>query len=276
MKRSCVIGWPIKHSRSPLIHGYWLKSLGIEGSYTKEEVNPKDLSQFLHSLSQRGFMGCNVTVPHKESALEIVHFKDEASRQIGAVNTIWIEHNKLCATNTDAYGFMTYLNKKAPKWRNKDAPIGILGAGGAARAIVYAFLKEGVECIQIFNRSFSRSEELVSHFGSRVKACFWENRKKDAGQCGVLVNATSLGMEGCGDLEIDFNLFRSDAVVSDIVYVPLETDFLKKAKEHNLATVDGLGMLLHQAVPGFEKWFGQRPEVTEDLYQLIVDDIKKQ
>lgn len=276
MKRSCVIGWPIKHSRSPLIHGYWLRSLEIEGAYTKEEVAPDELEHFLNSLQKNGYSGCNVTVPHKERALQIVHLKDEAASHIGAVNTIWIEQNKLCATNTDAYGFLTYLDKKAPTWRNKDAPVGILGAGGAARAIVYAFLKTGVENIRIFNRSLSRSEELASYFGSSVKAFPWEKRNKDSLQCGVLVNATSLGMQGQGDLEINFSLFTSDLVVCDIVYVPLETLFLKSAKDHGLVTVDGLGMLLHQAVPGFEKWFGVRPQVNDELYNHIVDDIKKQ
>lgn len=275
MKRSCVVGWPVEHSRSPLIHNYWLKSLGIDGAYTKEEVHPKDLQQFLKSLQNRGYLGCNITIPHKEAALTLVDFKDKAATQIGAINTVWIEDNKLCATNTDATGFITYLDKQASRWRNQDAPIVILGAGGAAKAIVYAFLENGIDRIHIYNRTLSRGEELAAHFGSKVRIFPWSEREKGSSFCSVLVNTTSIGMKGQGDIGINFKNFSSNVIVCDIVYVPLETNFIKDAKQHGLCTVDGLGMLLHQAVPGFEKWFGFRPKVTDALFQIVTEDIKK-
>src|SRR5512139_2457998 len=157
MKRACVIGWPIAHSRSPIIHGYWLRTLGIEGAYTREPVKPEELAQFLESLGERGFAGCNVTVPHKEAALALADERDAAAVAIGAVNTLWLEDGRLCASNTDAYGYMTYLDAKAPQWAKRDAPVLVLGAGGAARAIVHGFLQAGVARVRIANRSRARS-----------------------------------------------------------------------------------------------------------------------
>ena len=274
MKRACVIGWPIAHSRSPIIHGYWLKTLGIEGAYTREPVTPDALAAFLSSLGERGFSGCNVTVPHKEAALALADERDAAARAIGAANTLWLENGRLMASNTDAYGFMTNLNVKAPKWARRDAPVLILGAGGAARAIVYGFLEAGVPEVRVANRSHGRSEDLAQHFGRRVSVCDWDERNEVAKSAGVIVNTTTLGMNGVGDLGMDFGGVGSDTVVSDIVYVPLATAFIAAAQRHGLTTVDGLGMLLHQAVPGFEKWFGVRPEVTDDLYDLVRADIE--
>lgn len=274
MKRACVIGWPIEHSRSPLIHGYWLRTLGIEGTYTRHPVAPEELAEFLAGLAARGFSGCNVTVPHKEAALRLAAEADAAARAIGAANTLWLENGTLCASNTDAYGFMTYLSRKAPQWKRRDAPVAILGAGGAARAIVHGFLEAGAPCVHIFNRSHARSEELAHHFGPRVKACAWEQRQECVGAASVLVNTTTLGMNAVGDPGIEFAQAHSLLVVCDIVYVPLETAFLAQARRCGLATVDGLGMLLHQAVPGFEKWFGVRPEVTGALYDLVRANIE--
>ncbi len=274
MKRACVIGWPIEHSRSPLIHGYWLRTLGIEGTYTREPVAPEDLAVFLESLSARGFAGCNVTVPHKEAALKLAAETDAAARAIGAANTLWLENGTLCASNTDAYGFMTYLGRKAPQWKKRDAPVVILGAGGAARAIVHGFLEAGVRRVRIFNRSRGRSEELAQHFGSSLEVGDWGEREAGIRDATVLVNTTTLGMKGAGDPGIDFSKVHTDLIVSDIVYVPLETAFLAAARRQGLATVDGLGMLLHQAVPGFERWFGVRPEVTDVLYDLVRADIE--
>lgn len=274
MKRACVIGWPIEHSRSPIIHNYWLKTLGIEGSYTREPVKPDDLKSFLQSLGDRGFAGCNVTVPHKEAALAIAAERDASAAAIGAANTLWLDGGRLCASNTDAYGYMTYLQKCAPQWAQRDAPVVVLGAGGAARAIIYGFLDAGVSRVILCNRSRDRGEDLARHFGSRVDVREWWSRNAAVADAGVIVNTTTLGMKGAGDPGIDFALARSDAVVSDIVYVPLETSFLVSARAHGLTTVDGLGMLLHQAVPGFEKWFGARPQVTDDLYNRVRADIE--
>ncbi len=275
MKRACVIGWPIEHSRSPIIHGYWLRTLGIEGAYTREPVKPEELAQFLASLGERGFAGCNVTVPHKEAALALAVDRDAAAVAIGAANTLWLDGGRLCAANTDAYGYMTYLGLTAPQWRDRDAPVLILGAGGAARAIAYGFLEAGVAQVILCNRSAARSEELVRHFGARTRSCDWGLRNEAARMAGVIVNTTTLGMKGAGDPGITFSGVHPQTVVSDIVYVPLETAFLAAARRHGLATVDGLGMLLHQAVPGFERWFGARPQVTQALYDLVRADIER-
>ncbi len=274
MKRACVIGWPIEHSRSPAIHGFWLKKYGIDGVYTKEAVTPDALADFLGSLAARGLQGCNVTVPHKEAALRLAVEREASAEAVGAANTLWLEGGKLCAANTDTYGFMTYLIACAPDWRRRDAPVAILGAGGAARAILFGLLEAGVEEVRLFNRTRARAEAVAGTFGPRVKVHDWSERSVASSQAAVLVNTTSAGLAGRGALDLDFRDFRSDCVVCDIVYVPLATALLEAARGRGLKTVDGLGMLLHQAVPGFEKWFGTRPVVTDELYRLIARDIE--
>ncbi len=274
MKRACVIGWPIEHSRSPLIHGHWLKKYAIDGSYTAEAVKPENVETFLGSLAERGLQGCNVTVPHKEAAFAAAQLKDPSALAVGAANTIWLENGKLACANSDTYGFMTHLRKSAPEWDVRDGAISILGAGGAARAIVYGFLQAGAADVRIFNRSMERSQALAAHFGPNVKAFMWPMRNEQSRQASVIVNTTTLGMKGEGNPDIDFSILKSDCVAADIVYVPLETAFLKSARAHGLTAVDGLGMLLHQAVPGFEKWFGVRPEVTDELRNILVAGIE--
>ncbi len=273
MKRACVIGWPVEHSRSPLIHNHWLKTYGIEGAYTKEAVRPEDVTTFLKSLAAHGFVGCNVTLPHKEAAFAAADETDACARAVGVANTLWLDGDKLCATNTDTYGYMTHLGFAAPGWDKRSAPVSVLGAGGAARAIVYGFLDAGVEEIRVFNRTRARAEALAEQFGPRVKVYDWERRTSDSRDAAVLLNTTSIGLNGVGSLGIDLAGFNPDCVVSDIVYVPLETELLAQARARGLRTVDGLGMLLHQAVPGFEKWFGVRPEVTDALRDILVADI---
>ena len=274
MKQACVIGWPIEHSRSPLIHGYWLKTYGIEGRYTKIAVMPENFAEFLATLADRGLAGCNVTVPHKEAAFAASAHRDASALAVGAANTLWLDGGALHCANTDTYGYMSHLANQAPGWDQRDAPVAILGAGGAARAIVYGFLQAGAGQISIFNRSRERAEALTTLFGPRVKAFDWDQREALSRDASVLVNTTSLGLKGQGDIGIDFAGFHPACVVCDIVYVPLETAFLASARRHGLATVDGLGMLLHQAVPGFEKWFGVRPEVSPELTALIRADIE--
>ena len=269
MTKACVIGWPIEHSRSPVIHNYWLKSNNIQGSYVKEAVPPEELESFLQSLGDKGYAGCNVTVPHKGAAFQIASDKDEAAVAVGAANTLWLEGNVLHASNTDTYGFMTYLGLQAPEWNKRDAPVSILGAGGAARAIVHGFLDAGVSQVNVFNRSIPRAQALAAHFGEHVIAHDWDGRNDKSVDAGVLVNTTSVGMNNECDLGIDVKRLHPDCCVADIVYVPLQTALLRDAQAVGLATVDGLGMLLHQAVPGFERWFGLRPEVTADLYGMI-------
>jgi shikimate dehydrogenase len=273
MTRACVIGWPIEHSRSPLIHGYWLRAHGIVGSYTKEAVPPEDVPKFLASLADHGLAGCNVTVPHKEVAFALSSAREPSAVAVGAANTLWLENGVLTCANTDTYGFMTHLTVSAPHWMRRDGPICILGAGGAARAIIYGFLQAGVGEIRLFNRSRERAETVARSFGDTVRVFDWAERELASHHAAVLVNTTSLGLKGVGDLALDFTQFQPDCVVSDIVYVPLETSFLRAARAQGLATVDGLGMLLHQAVPGFERWFGVRPEVTQELRGLLEADI---
>jgi len=273
MKRACVIGWPVAHSRSPLIHNYWLKKYGIAGAYTKEALRPEAIAGFLKSLDAHGFVGCNVTVPHKEAAFAAADVKEDSALAVSAANTLWLDGGKLHAANTDTYGFMTHLGLSAPGWNTHKGPVAILGAGGAARAIIFGFLEAGVEEIRVFNRTRARAEALALQFGPRIKVGDWAERAGASRDACVLVNTTSIGMGGQGTLNIDFEHFDPACVVSDIVYVPLETELLARAQTRGLRTVDGLGMLLHQAVPGFEKWFGVRPEVTEELRNLLVADI---
>ena len=274
MKRACVIGWPIAHSRSPLIHGYWLRKYGIDGSYTKEPVRPEDLSQFLASLKERGFAGCNVTVPHKEAVFAAAEIREPSAVAVGAANTLWFEGNALACANTDTYGFMANLDQCAAEWRKVKGPILILGAGGSARAVIYGFLEAGRDDIRVFNRTLDRAQDIARHFGARVSAWGWDVRNEHVSEASVIVNTTTLGMNGVGDPEIDLSRARMDTILTDLVYVPLETPLLRSARQHGLVGVDGLGMLLHQAVPGFEKWFGIRPDVTSELYALVADNIR--
>jgi len=274
MKRACVIGWPIEHSRSPLIHGYWLKKYAIDGSYTKQAVAPEALDAFLSTLAEQGLAGCNVTVPHKEAAFAAAEIKDESAIAVGAANTLWLDHGKLACANTDTYGFMTHLAAVAPGWMKAGRPVAILGAGGAARAIVYGFLKAGVSEVRVFNRSRARADDLARHFGPRVTAFAWDAFETSASDVSVVVNTTTLGMKGQSELTCNLSPLPGDCVVADIVYVPLDTALLQRARGRGLRTVDGLGMLLHQAVPGFEKWFGVKPEVTAELRALIETDIR--
>ncbi|KAB0572267.1 shikimate dehydrogenase [Brucella pituitosa] len=276
-KKAFVTGFPIKHSRSPLIHGFWLKELGLEGSYEAIEVAPENFVEFATSLEQSGFVGGNVTIPHKEVAFATVGSRDEAAEAIGAVNTLWLENGKLCGGNTDAYGFAANMDALAPDWDNADTAL-VLGAGGAGRAIVHALQKRGFSRISIVNRTLSRAEELASHFGKGVSAHGWDAAQRVVKEAGLIVNTTSLGMSGHGEAEefpLDLSEAQKSAVATDIVYIPLKTPFLAKAEAAGLKTVDGLGMLLHQAVPGFERWFGKRPQVTEALRRYILDDMKK-
>jgi shikimate dehydrogenase len=266
MRRACVIGWPVEHSRSPLIHRYWLKQYGLDGAYDKEAVKPEDLPAFLGGLAARGYAGANVTLPHKEAALRFATVADEAARTIGAANTLWLdEAGRLNASNTDAYGFMTNLNAVAPGWNEGRRPVMVLGAGGAGRAVLHGLLAEGASRILLANRTSGRAQELADAFGPAVTVVDWRERDHALLGCGLLVNATSLGMTGKEALDLDLALLPSDAAVADLVYSPLETRLLAAARGRDNRAVDGLGMLLHQAVPGFERWFGVRPAVTDEL-----------
>lgn len=274
MKQAAVIGWPIEHSRSPMIHGHWLKRYGIEGRYTKIAVKPEDVTAFVTSLAEKGLAGCNVTLPHKEAVFRAATVRDKSAEAVGAANTLWLEGGRLHAANTDTYGFMRHLDVSAPRWRAKDRPVLLLGAGGAARGIVYGMLEAGVGQVRIANRTLARAEEIAWHFGPKVKPLGWDEAESAAADAGLLVNTTSLGMAKAGPLDFDVGRLPGDAVVADIVYVPLETELLRRARARGLVGVDGLGMLLHQAVPGFARWFGVTPEVTDELRDILVADIE--
>ncbi|NJM28882.1 MAG: shikimate dehydrogenase [Rhizobiales bacterium] len=275
MKKACVIGWPIAHSRSPLIHGYWLRTLGIEGSYEKVPVEPQDVENFLRDLKANGYAGCNVTIPHKEAAYAVMDRVDDIARKLGAVNTVYVRGGKLHGTSTDGEGFLASLLSKFPAMSLRDAKVVILGAGGSARSIIPSLQSAGAGQTVIVNRSLDRAEKLRGDMGPGVEARAWNSLADELRGAALLINTTSLGMHGQPDLDIDLGPLPKTAVVSDIVYVPLETAFLRDARQAGYRTVGGLGMLLHQAVRGFELWFGVRPTVTPELEQLIMQDVMK-
>lgn len=276
MKKACVIGWPIKHSRSPLIHTYWLRRHGIEGAYEKCAVAPEELSAFLASLGDRGFAGCNVTVPHKEKVFEAVRVDDDFTLGLGAVNTVYYKDDELHGTNTDGFGFLQNLKDRNPHWQPSTGPAVVLGAGGAARAVVAGLLAEGVPEVRIANRTGARAETLAALMGDNAKPVAWDAREDCLEECSLLVNTTTLGMTGSAPLDLALDRLPETATVYDIVYAPLITELLKRARARGNPTVDGLGMLLHQAVPGFALWFGVTPRVTNDLRALIVRDLEAQ
>jgi shikimate dehydrogenase len=274
-RRACVIGWPVAHSRSPLIHGHWLAQYGIEGSYGREAVAPGDLAGFIERLGCSGYVGCNVTLPHKEAVYGLVEVHDDMTRRIEAVNTLYLEGGRLLGFNSDAYGFVAHLRSVLPEWRGEGTDVVVLGAGGAARAIVAGLLAEGVNRITIANRTEARGKALTVHFGAQVDTVPWPQLADRLTRCDLLVNTTQLGMAGQPALDIDLDGLPIGAAVADVVYVPLETDLLRQARARGNPAIDGLGMLLHQAVPGFEVWFGVRPEVTPQLRALIELDLGK-
>ncbi len=272
-RAACLIGWPAAHSRSPLIHHYWLRTLGIEGGYVIEAVPPDDLRDFVLRLSLRGFVGANVTIPHKESVLTL-STPDERARAIGAANTLWFADGELRSTNTDVEGFINNLDASAPGWDQAEEAL-VLGAGGSAHAVVFGLIERGIKRVHLVNRTLSRAETLARKYDASVRAAGWSSIAELLPRAALLVNTTSLGMHGQGPLEIDLGRLPNRAVVADLVYVPLETPLLKAAKASGLRTADGLGMLLHQAVRGFELWFGQRPQVTSELREIVEADLTK-
>ncbi len=270
---ACLIGWPAAHSRSPLIHHYWLRTLGIEGGYVIEAVPPADLRDFVLRLSLRGFVGANVTIPHKESVLAL-SAPDERARAVGAANTLWFADGELRSTNTDVEGFINNLDACAPGW-DAAAEALVLGAGGSSRAVVFGLLERGIGRVHLANRTLERAEALATMFGARVEPIAWDEVNDVLPRARLLVNTTSLGMRGQPPLELDIARLPQDAVVADLVYVPLITPLLAAAQTHGLKTAEGLGMLLHQAVRGFELWFGKRPQVTPELRGLVEADLTK-
>jgi shikimate dehydrogenase len=273
-RAACLIGWPAAHSRSPLIHHYWLRTLGLEGGYNIEAIPPEGFAEFVLHLKAHGFVGANVTIPHKERALALTR-PDERARAVGAANTLWYEGGELRSTNTDIEGFVHNLDACAPGWDTATSDALVLGAGGASRAVVFGLIERGVSRVYLANRTPERARALADQFGARVHPASWEAIGELLPRVDLLVNTTSLGMHGQPALEIDVGRLPAHAVVADLVYVPLVTPLLAAARARGLKTADGLGMLLHQAVRGFELWFGRRPTVTPELRALVEADLTK-
>lgn len=267
-----VVGWPIAQSRSPLIHGHWLAEHGLAGTYERVAVPPDEIETFLRSLPDSEWIGGNVTVPHKEVAFRLAAERDPVAEATGAVNTLWIENGKLHGANTDALGFLANLDDRVGGWDAMPGEAVVLGAGGAASAVAWGLRARGFR-VHLVNRTLARAETLAARLGPEVGAHGWDEVPHLLATARLLVNTTSLGMTGKDDMTIDLMPLSEDALVTDAVYVPLETPLLAAARARGLATVDGLGMLLHQAVPGFERWFGVRPTVTAELRRLILADL---
>ena len=257
-----VIGSPIAHSKSPQVHGHWLKHYNIPGHYVPMDVTRDNLAHVIRTLPKMGFVGVNITIPHKEAVLDIADLVTDRAILIGAANTlIFRADGKIHADNTDGYGFLENLKTGAPGWSPKDGPAALLGAGGASRAVIAALLDAGVPEIMLSNRTRVRAEKLKSDFGMRVRVYDWVQAGNMMERASLVVNTTSLGMIGKGEMRVPLDGLRKGTVVTDLVYAPLKTRLLETAEQMGCVTVDGLGMLLHQAVPGFERWFGKRPEV---------------
>ena len=265
-----VIGWPVGHSRSPRLHGFWLKQHGIDGAYVPLAVAPGDLASVLRALSRMGFRGVNLTLPHKEAALALMDEVERLARRIGAVNTVIIEEGRLLGRNTDAFGFLASLNQQQPSWRAGSGPAIVLGAGGAARAVVAALVDAGVPEIRLVNRSAPRAEALAHDLGGAIRVLPWPVPATALADAGLLVNTTLLGMKGQPPLALDLGPLPPAAIVCDIVYTPLQTGLLRAAQARGHSIVDGLGMLLHQARPGFAAWFGIEPAVTDALRDFVL------
>lgn len=273
MTRCFIIGHPVAHSRSPMIHGHWLAEYGIGGSYERVDVPPGEVAAFVARIRSGEFAGGNVTVPNKEAVLPLLDHVSETARRMGAVNTIWHQDGKLHGDNTDAFGFLAHLDDRVPGWDGRVGTALVLGAGGAARAVVHGLAQRGIGRIVLVNRSIARAQELAADFGAGVEARGWEQANEMVAASNLIVNTTSLGMQGQPPLELDLAGLKPGTIVDDIVYVPLETALLAQARARGGVPVDGLGMLLHQAIPGFERWFGVRPKVTPALRARLEADI---
>lgn len=274
MKKLYVIGWPIRHSRSPLIHNHWIKKHQLDAIYSQKAIEPDDLAEFIHTLKIDDCLGFNITIPHKQAVFSQVTARDILAEKLAATNTISWRNEALYASNTDGYGFLKNLVQQSG-WQAKQRPVIIYGAGGAARAILQAMHDAGANDIYIYNRTIKRAEKLLEDL--TIKASILntiDEMSESLTTCGLFINTTSLGMNGQNDIEIDLSALPKDAIVTDIVYTPLQTGLLKQAADLGLVTVDGLGMLLHQAAKAFEIWFGILPEVDDELRELVIADLK--
>jgi shikimate dehydrogenase len=272
--RACVMGHPVAHSRSPMLHGYWLRTLGIDGAYEFADVAPENFEEFFRGLKRNGFVGGNITRPHKEQAFRLVDRREAAADAIGAVNTVWYDGDALIGGNTDWLGIVLSLDAIHPGWDASGGKVVVLGAGGSARASVYAFLQRKFS-VAIVNRTFERAQKLAGEFGPRASAYALDALPRLLGEADVLINNTSLGQAGNPPHFVHLKDLRRSAIVYDVVYVPLETELLKRAKAAGHRVVDGLSMLLYQAVPGFAHWFGVAPKVAAEQRAILEADIRK-
>ncbi|MFN3953870.1 MAG: shikimate dehydrogenase [Pararhodobacter sp.] len=268
IRLAAVIGNPITHSRSPVLHGHWLQRHGIKGQYVPLQVRENDLEACLHLLPRIGFAGINVTLPHKEAVLRLADSCSATAQRIGAANTLTFVNETIEADNTDAYGFTWNILDHAPGW--EPGLVAVIGAGGASRAVVAALLDRGAQTIRITNRRMERSEQIANDFGGKMKVVPWQERHAMLAECDTLINATSLGMQNAPPLDLTLDDLPANALVNDLVYAPLKTDLLKRATARGNLAIDGLGMLLHQAVPGFERWFGIKPMVDKALRDAVL------
>jgi shikimate dehydrogenase len=271
--RAGVAGWPVDHSRSPTIHRYWLKELGVAGSYEKFAVRPGEFRQFADRIGEDALVGANVTAPHKEAAFSACDARTPVAEALGAVNTLWRQDGRLWGDNTDIAGFLANMDESAPGWAERGELAVVIGAGGAARGIVYALISRGFERIAVVNRTQARAEALAAHFGGSITTAAWADRATELPEADLLVNASSLGMVGQSPLAIGLSGLPQRAVVADAVYVPLRTPLIEAARARGLRTVEGLGMLLHQAAPAFARWFGKQPVVTPKLRALVEAEV---
>ncbi len=270
-----VAGWPVKHSRSPRIHNFWLEKYEIDGVYVPLSIPPDRIGDALRALPAMGMAGVNVTVPHKQAAFASMNAVDSRAERMQAVNTVTVrDDGSLYGENTDGFGFMEALAESCPEWRAESGPAVVIGAGGAARAIVASLQDAGALDIRVINRTRERAEALERELGEPVRAAQWRSRTEILDDAALLVNATSLGMRGAAALEMDLSSLSAAAIVYDIVYAPLETPLLKAARSRGNATIDGLGMLLHQARPGFRSWFGRDPAVDQALRNHVLADLR--
>jgi shikimate dehydrogenase len=268
-----VMGWPVMHSRSPMLHNYWMQQYGLAGTYLPLAIAPDGLAAALRSLHPLGFAGCNLTIPHKQTAMAIVDEVDTVAKRIGAISCVHVRADgSLAGTNNDCFGFIHSLKQEQPAWRADAGPAVVLGAGGGARAVCYALMQEGAKEIRIVNRSLERAQTLAGEFavaGVSLQALPWERRHDALAGAAMVVNTTSQGMAGQGALDIKLDALPNTALAADIIYVPLETPFLAAARQRGNPTWNGLGMLLHQARPAWKLWFGLEPQVTVELRELI-------
>ncbi|MBT4931834.1 MAG: shikimate dehydrogenase [Rhodospirillaceae bacterium] len=273
VRAACVMGWPVEHSRAPIMHGYWISKYGISGDYRKEAIRPEDFPEFVSHLSEHGYVGGNITQPHKEVALAL-STPDDRARAIGAANVVWLDDDELRSTNTDGDGFITALDHGSPGWdRNRDVAV-VIGAGGASMSVVYVLLERGFKRVHVVNRTLARAEMLRDRFGSAVHPTSWDDLPSVLAEAQFLANSSSLGMVGEPDKDWDLSSLHDDVVVADVVYAPIKTSLLAAAERRGLRTSDGLGMLLHQAGRGFELWFGVHPEVTAEQRALVEAALK--